>query len=81
MSQVLIEYDNGVKVYVNRSPHREWQLNFDNELNGWFDYHAIKTGRAVLYKGGEQPSNLVLPKKTAGSVIRHLLRQINGKNK
>lgn len=63
MSQVLIEYDNGVKVYVNRSPHREWQLNFDNELNGWFDYHAIKTGRAVLYKGGEQPSNLVLPKE------------------
>lgn len=63
MSQVLVEYDNGVKVFVNRSPHKEWQLNFENELNGWFDYHAIKTGRAVLYKGNEQPSNIVLPKE------------------
>lgn len=63
MSQVYIEYDNGVKVYVNRSPHKEWKISIDNEMSGWYNYHSIDNYKSVLYKGQDFNGNLTLPKE------------------
>ena len=39
MGQVMVVYDNGVIVCVNRHPNRSWEVNIGKQ-NGWFDYHA-----------------------------------------
>ena len=61
LSQVYIEYDNGVKVYVNRHPRREWRINIEGDTNGWFDYHGIVNREKVLYTGNSQPEDIILP--------------------
>ena len=46
MSQVRIEYSNGVVVCVNRHPRLSWTVNVGIS-GGWFDYHtstALDTG-------------------------------------
>ncbi|MEO8208917.1 MAG: DUF5696 domain-containing protein [bacterium] len=67
LSQVFIEYDNGLRVYVNRHPTKSWKLNFkelnSETLNGVFNYHLITNGSDVLYNGNSSPgSNVTLPK-------------------
>jgi len=61
LSQVFIEYDNGVTVYVNRHPRREWRVNLKGDANGWFDYHGIVNREKILYTGNSQPEDLTLP--------------------
>ena len=48
MGQVMVVYDNGVIVCVNRHPKNSWKLNIGKQ-NGWFDYHAngqLKIGKS-----------------------------------
>lgn len=43
MSQVRVEYDNGVVVCANRHPSRTWNVTVGNP-KGWFNYNAIING-------------------------------------
>jgi hypothetical protein len=41
MSQVMITYDNGIVICVNRHPSREWKtLLGTSGSKGWFDYNS-----------------------------------------
>ncbi len=61
LSQVYIEYDNGVKIYVNRNNFKEWQI-FLNNSNGWYNYNAVVNGTALLKTDTQSPGNVILPK-------------------
>ena len=56
MGQVYIEYDNGIKIYVNRNPLKSWKVNFDIN-NGWFNYNA----NGKLYTGYSKLKQFNLP--------------------
>ena len=57
MGQVFIEYDNGIKVFVNRNPHKSWEIEFG--LNdGWYNYNA----NGKLYTGFSKMRKFNLPK-------------------
>ena len=48
MGQVMVIYNNGIIVCVNRNPFRKWQVNI-GKPNGWFDYNAndsLDTGKS-----------------------------------
>jgi len=61
LSQVYIEYDNGVKIYVNRNNFKVWQISLD-DINGWFNYNAIVNGTQKLNSENQSPGNIILPK-------------------
>lgn len=56
MGQVYIEYDNGMKVYVNRNPSKSWKVNFSIN-DGWFNYNA----NGKLYTGFSKLRQFNLP--------------------
>jgi hypothetical protein len=64
MSQVRIEYSNGVIVCVNRNPHREWEGVTLGKRGGWFSYHAATQERRdpTTYAGMASLTTFVLPK-------------------
>jgi hypothetical protein len=60
MSQVRVEYDNGVVVCVNRNLFRKWTVS-PGEVGGWFDYHALISGRDSLRAGTASNNLFTLP--------------------
>lgn len=56
MGQVCIEYNNGIKIYVNRNSHKSWEVNFGVAV-GWFNYNA----NGKLYTGNSQIRIFKLP--------------------
>jgi hypothetical protein len=63
MSQVRIEYDNGVIVCVNRHPTKQWRVEGVGKSDGWFTYHAIVNGRDSLRAGNSRFTSYTLPPK------------------
>src|ERR1051325_1185171 len=60
MSQVRIEYDNGVVICVNRNLFRRWSVSA-GRMDGWFDYHALVSGRDTLAVGSSSQNRFTLP--------------------
>jgi len=60
LSQVFIEYDNGVKVYVNRHPTKAWEI-FSTD-KGWYNYNGVLGNEKSLYTGNNPPGKIILPK-------------------
>ncbi len=61
MSQVLIMYDNGMFIYVNRNPEKEWELNL-NLGPGYYNFHAIINKNDSLLEGHNNLNTIILPK-------------------
>lgn len=60
MSQVYIEYENGLKIFVNRHTFKNWNINF-NGKSGYFSFHAIINGKDSLFAGNAEGNNFALP--------------------
>jgi hypothetical protein len=60
MSQVRVEYANGVVVCVNRNLFRKWSVRA-GEAGGWFDYHALISGRDSLHAGPSPQDSFTIP--------------------
>ncbi len=58
MSQVMVVYNNGVIVCVNRNPSSMWKVTI-GKPNGWFDYNANDT----LSTGESTTNTFILPPK------------------
>lgn len=61
LSQVFVEYQNGVKVFVNRHPGKSWKIKFDKNVKGWFNYNALIKNKKVLKRTGKNPGKITLP--------------------
>lgn len=61
MSQVRVEYDNGVVVCVNRHPRREWTVSGVGKTTGWFSARHIVNGKEVLLTGKSRRTTFLLP--------------------
>lgn len=48
MSQIRIEYKNGVVVYVNRHPSKPWNDITLGSSGGWYNYHAYINGSSSI---------------------------------
>ncbi len=62
MSQVRVEYNNGVIVCVNRHPTREWYVGL-GDAGGWFNFHATINGKDSLAIGNFSRTDYQLPVK------------------
>ena len=60
MSQVRVEYDNGVTVCVNRHPLRTWRVRPAGDPR-WFNFHAYVDGRDSLGTGAAERADFILP--------------------
>lgn len=60
LGQVCIIYDNGVLIFVNRSPLKNWGLELQTGY-GFYDFHAIYNNKDTLFVGYTNLSNLELP--------------------
>ena len=60
MSQVYVEYTNGLKIYVNRHTFKDWEIDFSGKY-GFFGFHAQINGKDFLYTGISTGSEYVLP--------------------
>jgi hypothetical protein len=60
MSQVRVEYDNGVIVCVNRHPSRSWTVDI-GEIGGWFSQHTTLQQAEILDVGFSPRTVFVLP--------------------
>jgi hypothetical protein len=58
MGQVMVAYNNGVIVCVNRHPTRSWKVDI-GKANGWFDYNA----NGILNTGVSLGTTFTLPPK------------------
>ncbi|MBK9334518.1 MAG: hypothetical protein IPM96_19470 [Ignavibacteria bacterium] len=63
ISQVFIEYENGVKIFVNRHPEKTWDIEL-TDLPGWSNYHGIINGSDKLYTGSQNPGRIILNKES-----------------
>lgn len=63
MSQVRVEYNNGVIVCVNRHPAKAWLVNL-GQAGGWFNYHAVIDGKDALAVGSSSRTDYQLPAKS-----------------
>ncbi|MBV6479463.1 MAG: hypothetical protein HGGPFJEG_02237 [Ignavibacteria bacterium] len=62
LSQAIIEYENGLKIYVNRHPSRQWRVNSGNKnLKGWFNFHAVINNKKKIKKTVNNPGEIILP--------------------
>lgn len=60
MSQLYIKYNNGLTVYVNRHPSREWIVEIEQN-RGYFNFHSLTNEKLRLYQGDYQGGKFVLP--------------------
>ncbi|MCL4548440.1 MAG: T9SS type A sorting domain-containing protein [Bacteroidetes bacterium] len=87
MSQVKITYDNGIIIWVNRSPFYNWSFTL-SQTSGWFSWNASVSGFQNLYAGSLTqsfsvtlptnygwfvyvPGNLSRQAKIAGETLNH----------
>lgn len=61
MSQVYIEYNNGLVIFVNRNPYRKWIINGDFN-KGYASFHAIVNKKDSLYAGSFSGKQIELPR-------------------
>ena len=60
MSQVYVEYENGLKIYVNRHTFKVWKVNFSG-IPGFYSFHALLNGEDCLYVGNTNGNIFNLP--------------------
>jgi hypothetical protein len=62
MSQVYIKYDNGMEVYVNRHPTKDWIINKDNRSKT-ISANLIDQNGTQQFFGSSIQSRFILPQK------------------
>ena len=61
MSQVYIKYDNGLEIFVNRHPTKEWIINIEQGLK-IISTNYFENGRSVNVNTGSTKSSYLLSK-------------------
>ncbi len=60
MSQVFVEYENGLKIYVNRHTFKDWEVDFSG-VSGFYSFHSQINNKDSLYAGNMIGSKFTLP--------------------
>ncbi len=60
LSQVKVQYGNGVQVFVNRNRFKPWSVSLSTNT-GTLSYHAIVNGKDSLYYGTSSLTSFTLP--------------------
>ncbi|MCS7179289.1 MAG: DUF5696 domain-containing protein [Anaerolineae bacterium] len=60
LEQVFVEYDNGLRVYVNRHPAQSWPVELDFRPS-WADFSALADGARRDFVGAPQTTSFLLP--------------------
>ncbi|HMQ98045.1 MAG TPA: DUF5696 domain-containing protein [Ignavibacteria bacterium] len=63
MSQLYVEYDNNLIIYVNRHPKYKWFIDL-GEVYGYYNYHASKFDSDSLFLGMSKGGKFILPESS-----------------
>jgi hypothetical protein len=80
MSRVMVTYDNGLVVCVNRHHRNQWQNIHLGVSGGWFNFHAIVGGVDSLYTGVCSATSFTLPPNNGWVVYDPLKTDVKIKN-
>ncbi|MBN8701838.1 MAG: T9SS type A sorting domain-containing protein [Bacteroidetes bacterium] len=72
MSQVKVEYNNGVVVYVNRNKNKSWNVTLPQ--SGILSFNCTINGKDSLYYGSTNSTSFTLPKNNGWLVYIPELR-------